>query len=572
MIKIEHRKSFFFIMVVLFNIYCTADSEAVDENIIQWNISNMFLHDSGISVLRYGALGLGAYPYECSLPGNSLRVNVDGVPMRSISPFGPDLELVSSKWVDSLEYHGFRELNITTKDIDVKEPMTDTSFLVGTKHRFNFDMTFERMLSEKTGIFISGSSNGIHGCSDTEKNSLRNYFVKYQRFLENGATINFLMRAFRDRDGLVDINSDKHMGERKTDNFTTSIGIKEYPLGEMTTVSPVFYYQSSLSRFHRYGLRKSLDDDAAGLNVSLTSKRGNTLYSIYALHDIRFFDSRIHDEQWTRQESEITASFTHENDNHRLILDGGLMNSSKYGAGIKVEGEITLFDVFKQELVLSGIITNEFPDTDKEYYSSLVFNDTSIISKVRKYNISELEGGMRFKRSLLNLGLYIFGSSSQLPLFRVSSGVTGVSEQYQDTTHFVMSSRKQTLGYRINFNVHVEKSYQLDFKFNYNSRLKGVLNNTQENWPYPSSEFFSDLRISGKFFKEHLASTVFGNARNWSPYGNYFLFDCGMLIKVSNLELFYKIENIMNKNIQLYETMGWLGRNAMWGGKWIFYN
>ena len=576
---IGHRRYFLFFLAVLLSLYSTVESTAEENRIPQWTIADMVSLESGISFLRYGALGLGAHPYGYFLPAAGLRVNLDGVPLRSVSPFGPDLECVPSQWVDSLEFRGFRELNIVTVDVNEEEPKTDTSFLIGSRHRFNFDMTFNRRLGEKTGIFIGGSSSGIHGSGDTEKNSLRNYFIKYQRFLENGSIVNFSMRALRDRDGLIDLDNRARMGERKTDNFSVSLGIKEYPVSKRIIVSPVFYYQSGLSRFDRYGLRKSLNDDTAGLNVSLSSKRGNTTYCLFAAHDIRFFDSRIHNDSWTRNESEITASFTHENDNHHLMLRGGFMNSSEYGAGTKVEGEIALLNVLRQEIVMSGFITDEYPDTDKEYYSSLVFSDTSIVSKLKKYNISELEGGLRFKKKHFKLGLFGFGSSSKLPLFKVSSGVIDGSVQYPYPTHFVMSSRNRSFGYRMNFDFHIEKYYQFDMKMNYSSRLKGIGNNTHDNWPYPSSEFFSDLRISGKFLNEHIGATVFGssgflrwNDGNTSPHGNYFLLDCGILIKVSTLELFYKIENVTNEDIWWFNTMGWLERNSMWGGKWVFYD
>ena len=85
--------------------------------------------------------------------------------------------------------------------------------------------------------------------------------------------------------------------------------------------------------------------------------------------------------------------------------------------------------------------------------------------------------------------------------------------------------------------------------------------------------------MSGNFLNNVLKPTLFANARflRWdeseiTPKGNYFLLDCGIEIKVSSLELFYKVENITNEDIEWFNTMGWLGRNTMWGGKWIFYD
>ncbi len=594
MIKMKHRKYIFFLFTMLVfvnnNLYTTVELSAEENGILQWNISDLLPIDSGISVLRYSTSGLGAYPYSYATPGTGLHVNVDGIPLRSLSPFGPDLEFIPSKFVDSLEYNGWDELNIVTKDVADEEPLTSTGFLLGSRRRFIFDMTFNRRLGKKAGIFVGGSSSGIHGSDDTEKNSLRMYYVKYQRYLENESTVNFSIRGFRDRDGLVDLDNisykgnrktGTHMGERKTDNYSVSLGINEYPISERTFISPVVYYQSGNSRFHRYGLRKSLDEKSAGINMLLSGKSENNTYSLQALHDTRFFDSRLHNKEytpWTRHESEISASFRREKERYRIFLNSGVMNSSEYGAGTKFESEFALMVNPEHEIVLRGITSDKFPDTGQEYYTSLVFSDSTIVSDLEKYNISQVETGVRFKKELFNFGLFVYGSYSKLPLLKVSPALYERVYDYSpvsNSTHCYMSPRKKSYGYRIFFDTHIEKQYIYDVTMNLNQR-----SGKDKVWPYPSFELFSDMRISGDFINNKLKSTFFANVGflRWNddggitPKGNHYLLDCGIVIKVSSLELFYNVENIINEDIEWFNTMGWLGRNAMWGGKWVFYD
>ncbi len=509
---------------------------------------------------------------------------MDGIPLRIYSPFGLDLEHITSLLVDSLYVNGSRELNFFTPKITENEPITSTSFLLGSNRRFNFDMAFKRMLGEKSGVFFAGSSNGIHRSDDILQNSLRNYFLKYQRYLENGSTVNFSMQGLRDRDGLVNLDSLSYMGERKTDEYSISLGIHEYPLGKRTTVSPLVYYQDSNSRFERYGNRKSLDDNVAGINVAVSTKRGNTSYKVSVSNDTRFFDSEIHDDSWTRTETDITTSFMWKSDSHRLILDGGFVNSSEYGSGAKIEGEYALKATPEQEFVIHGVKADEFPDMGKEYYTSLIFGDTTIVSDLEKYTVSEVEIGLRFNKRLFDFGLFGFISSSELPLFMPSSAVLkparfdqSVEDKTTFSTHSYMSSREKLYGYRIYCDVHFEKLLKFDIKTNYRGRTSR--NDSDKFWPYPSFELLSDVKVSGKFINDLLKATAFGNARftRWNneqtkPDGNYFLLDCGIVLKVSSLELFYRIENLTNESIVWFDTMGWLGRNAMWGGRWVFYN
>ena len=57
MIKMKHRKYIFFLFTMLVfvnnNLYTTVELSAEENNILQWNISDLLPIDSGISVLRY---------------------------------------------------------------------------------------------------------------------------------------------------------------------------------------------------------------------------------------------------------------------------------------------------------------------------------------------------------------------------------------------------------------------------------------------------------------------------------------------------------------------------------------
>ncbi|MFC1650339.1 hypothetical protein ACFL2X_02090 [Candidatus Latescibacterota bacterium] len=577
------------ILAMLMFFLCNASpSQAGESADLQWNASDFISLDSGVSLLKFSSSGLGVYPYAYSMPGLGLNINIDGVPLRSLSPFGPDLELIPSQLTSSIEYDGWGELNIVTKDIIDEETalLTDTAFLMGSRHRFNYDMIFNRSLSESSGIIIGGSSSGIHGGDDTEKNSLRAYYLKYSRNMEKGSTVNFSMRSFRDRDGLIDLDnisfangkkSGTPMGERRTDNLTVSLGVEDYPLGKNTSVSPTAYYQSANSRFDRNGLRKSLDERSAGMNVQLSRKSGDNIYGLHAMNDTRFFDSRLHDDSWARNDSELSISLHRGKDRYRLNLESGVVNSSEYGSGTKFESEFAFLINPKSEIILRGISADRFPDTGQEYYSSLVYSDTTLVSNIDKFNISQIETGVRFKKNSYNLGIFAFSSSSKLPLFAVSPWLYDLKTYkvpVPNTTHMRMSSRKKSYGYRVSMDTHFEKQYAVDAAFNFSHRPGDNI-----VVYYPSLELNSDIRISGDFINNVMKSTAFINAGilRWNnsditPDGNHFLIDCGIMINVSSLRLFYTIENVLNEDIEWFNSMGLLGRNTMWGGKWMFYN
>jgi hypothetical protein len=409
---------------------------------------------------------------------------------------------------------------------------------------------------------------------------MRHYYCKYQHILKNGSTLNIVLRAFRDRDGLVDLDKNSHMGERKTDSSTFALGLNDYSVGTHTTLSPLMYYQTAVSRFRRYGYRKSLDDDALGFHLNIETHRDKMSYSLLAYHDITLFDSRIHDKSWSQNDSEISILLYGNDDKKHLRLQGGYLRSSKYGSGIKFEGEVGLSISQSHELIVHGLVADEFPDTGNEYYPSLVFSDTVLVSDLKKYRQSIFETGIRLRKKHYQMGLFGFGSYSESILFMPSSSVFDVFPgDSPASSRCLMISKEPMMGLRVSFDSQIEKHYIINIKFS----LTGIPD-AKKVWPYPSIDCFSGVTVSKNYINEHLKTTLWGNARflRWydrdslgrysSPWGNYILFNCGLNIHVSTLELFYAIENITDANITWFDTMNWLGRTSFWGGKWVFFN
>jgi len=567
------------VRVLLFIFLAAVESHSEETDTRTWSAADMLPRDTALSVFRYGAFGLGAYPYRFATPGAGLMVRIDGVPLRSLSPFGPDLELVPAGIVGGVECRDCRKIWIRTREDDGREAVTDTGFYMGGHRRFTYETSFRRNMGKTGKIFFNGMSSGIHGGGDTPKNSFRHYFMKYRRLTEKRGAAEFMVYAFRDRDGLLDLDGGVPMGERKTDAVTAALSLRDYPLGKRTTVSPVFYCRSLNSRFHRYGLRKSLDDDAAGMNVVMTTTRGASEYRVLASYDMCRFNSRIHRSRWTRHETELSVSFRRERDGRTVRLNGGFLYSSEYGSGVEAGGSVTLPLTSSAGLVVRGCFSDEFPDTGMEYYPSLVFSDTTLVSDLRRYTVAEGEFGVKFSGSRVNFGVFGYASSSETPSFRPTSNVYDPHEGSPPApTRVCIAGGKRASGCRFFVDSHVEGGFRLDFSMRGKMRFTGAGSREKKTfWPYPSCELLAESRVSGDFFGGGMKASLFGDAayRKWedagtSPSGGYGFFDCGVSVRVDTLELFYVVENVSNEEMTWFGTYGWLGRNGMWGVRWRF--
>ena len=430
-------------------------------------------------------------------------------------------------------------------------------------------MTFQRKLNDHSGIFIGGSSAGMHGSPTIESSSSRNYLMKYIRTLKNGGSFNLCLMASRDRDGLSDLINRSHTGHRETDDISLSIGLKDYRPWKKTSLSPLIYYNRSISRFRRSGFTRSLDDDSFGLAFKVSTQRGKASYSLDVSNDTRLFDSRIHDESWTRNETEVTGSFTVKGEKLHVNLYGGMLTSSEYGLEPKAGGEFGFAFLPDWELVLRGLYTGEFPDTGIEYYPALVFSDKNTVSDIKAYRFSELETGISMEREIVSFGFYGFVSTGKKPVFipQIPDCLLSDSERYSGCRIEIAASQKNRylIDCRLTVNNVIEQSDSPKY------------NNGNIVWPYPEFEAASSGRLHRKLVNGLVDATVFSDIRfsRWAdvpvtPHGNFFFIDAGVSARVKALELFYRVENITNEKMQWFDVLEWQGRNSMWGIRWKF--
>ncbi|MBT4482859.1 MAG: hypothetical protein HOC71_04175, partial [Candidatus Latescibacteria bacterium] len=86
---------------ILCQFFFATESIPEELSVPKWTAADLISKDSGISLFVYSAFGMGAYPYLCSSPGTGFRVRLDGVPLRNLSPFGPDLERIPFDFIGS---------------------------------------------------------------------------------------------------------------------------------------------------------------------------------------------------------------------------------------------------------------------------------------------------------------------------------------------------------------------------------------------------------------------------------------------------------------------------------------
>ncbi|MBN1293855.1 MAG: hypothetical protein JXB48_18575 [Candidatus Latescibacteria bacterium] len=530
--------------------------------IMQWSAADMLPFGNDISILRYGAYGSGAYPQRINLPGSCVRVRIDGVPLPSLSPFGPDLELIPSAFIDSVDCTDGSAINIYTRTMDSEIPETETNFLLGQRRRFGLQAVMERPMSPSSFIIFGGSSNGTHSDKFSETNSYRSYFTKYQRMLESGGSLFFTAIALRDRDGLRDLSAQDHMGERETDLITITTGIKSYRLTSRTTISPIVYYRSGISRIDRYNLEKSLDDDAAGFSVISSTQRGNTSFDVSLTSDSRFIDSRLHENSWTYNDTRLTGTWKWMGNRFRYIAGGGIIRSSEYGTGGQGESELAFKLTPSTEYSVHGTLSEEAPGGGYEIYPSLVFSDTTLVSDLDLYRFIEIESGFTMKRILLTYGISGFNTIGKQPAYNPGTSSVNISD-------------KETFsGVKLTVSTNEKEKYRSDFTMRYinSSHMENI-------WPVPRLEIISQTKLTKEFVHNKLHATVLCNAHvsSWnngptSPDGTSLYLDSGIAIKVLSLSLFYMVENITGENTEWFDVLQWQGRNAMWGVRWKLEN
>lgn len=541
----------------------------------QYDLNSLIPVDSGMSTNRYATFGFGRYPYMFSMPGTATRITLDGVPLPAYSPFGADLESAPLQLMDSMQIDGMGHIDIGTIDVEEDVPVSTIGFLTGQHRRSVVEYSFARKTGARSGIVFGGSAYGAHAHEDTYKNSMRNYYLSLRQTLENKAEASLTLRGFRDRDGLVDLDRITYMGERKTDHMSVALGLKNYTIGEYVDLAGAAWYQKNNSRFHRHDYRKSLDDDDAGINVDVSADRGTSTYRLNVNHITKFFDSAIHDDSWTRNESRVKGFWSRRTSGWGFSLSGGLVYSSEYGGGSELAGEIVRLGPFDEELVIHANRYDMVPCTGMEYFTSLTFSDSAFVSDLDMYTLENIELGFRNRTDRFSWGVFGFGYEGDVPMLRPSSAVQDImmTEGFSFSTITRMSETDKYYGGRWYLALDGGEKYI------YALRSRGGIRFSRYDddalWLYPSGDIFTEARVTRSFFGGKLDGTAFGSMEVlwWDEYytgpqDSHAFIDIGISIKVSTLELFYKIENITNEDVLWFDTFGRLGANTVWGATW----
>jgi hypothetical protein len=564
-------------------------SSAHSQERITWNTIDL-MPESRFSVFRYAALGLGAFPYIYSSPTVPLRVTYNGVPIRSASPFGPDIELVSTVFADSVIQTGWRTMAIVDSDSIPPEPVTETQFLTGSRRRFVMDAVLRRALDKRSGITIGGSSFGMKGFypSGTEtfipKHNLRDYLFSYQRKLTNVGLLTMSVRGFRDRDGLADLDSLHSMGERRTDESVISIGIHDLQFSPTTSLSPQIYYQRTSSRFGRYGIRKSLDDDYLGFSISADKHLAETQYHVRLLHERNYFGSQFSGDVWTRHESALEVTMHTQRNRFSATVESALRHHSQYKAGFEFGSDLMYALPENRTLFMRAHIATVYPDNGDEYYTSLMFSDSTFVSDLDRGMTVNIESGIGFPVFGGLIEMLGFWSRSKAPLFVASgstfrgggAGTTGWTGS--DTSAMIMADGLTSSGVHVIWNT----SFGDDPRWTIRTVNSYRYDNDGSRWYYPAAESVTNGAVSRSFVNGNLHLKGYSriDAAWWDdhqktvtsyPSGSHLFLDAGFSLTAGTLELFYSVENIVSEDIYWFRMYKWQGRNTVYGGRWIFY-
>lgn len=520
--------------------------------------------ESGFSFLRYGSFGEGIFPYSQAMPGAPVEIRMDGVPLPSFSPFGPDLERIPYLAIDSLAVKHGRALWIATPDTIPQTPLTRMDFFTGDKRRSRFQTTFLRRLNDNTGIFGCGASDGIHSGDVTAGNTSRNYLLKYLHSMKNGGMIQSTISGGFYRTDLSDIAIGRPMGSSEMNNFVFSLGVKNYRLSKDTGLFSTVYYRSGLSKLDRFNIPANFDDNSFGAVVSLARQKSGSSWGLDITVDSRRFKGRTTNARMQDTVSKVRTSGSWVFKPVRISASGGGAFSTRYGAGAVAEGSLALPLSGKSELVLRGCVSHEFPDPGNEFYPSLSFSDTVLASNLRRYHIAWLETGIKVRRWGAEWGVFGFGSQSNVPFF------------IPNPPSFLQNGTERNEGGRFTL------SLTREGKVRYDGNMKvDYLGGSSSHliWPHPYLDAIAKMSVSRIFFGGALHGALFGEAKllGWkhgssTPDGTFFFLDSGISAKISSLLIFYKVENITSEDMQWFNTLGWQGMNSLWGVRWELRN
>jgi hypothetical protein len=552
------RLSVFIALLLLINL--PAYGRADEVPMPRFSTDDFIPFESVLSFFRYGSFGLGIFPYLPSLPGAPVEIRVDGVPLPSFSPFGPDLERIKYLVIDSLAVNNDRTIWIATPDSIPAIPVTRINFLSGDKRRFRFQTTFLRRVNNNTGIFACGSSDGIHKGEVTQGNSSRDYLFKYFRSTKNGGLIQGTINGGFYRTDLSDLVVRKPMGSGELEHLVFSLGVKNYRLSENTNLFSTAYYRSGTTKLDRFNIPSNYDDNSFGALISLKRKEKKAIYGLDVTIDSRQFKGRTIDVKLQDTVSKLKASGSWFFKKAIITAIGGGSFSSRYGAGGIADGSLTVPLKGKIDFIARGSFSHETPDQGNEIYSSLSFSDTVRISHLRQYHVAGLETGIKVREWGGEWGIYGFSSQSDAPFFTLNppSSIQNAGD--------VNSGLRATLFFSRERKVRYEGFLKVNYIGGSSSHLV---------WPHPAIDADVKINASRIFFGGALHAALFGEARlfDWkngpsTPKGFSFFLDSGISAKVSSLLIYYKVENLTNENVEWFDTLGWQGMNSLWGVKW----
>ncbi len=540
----------------------------------EWTAADCLRYEPGLPVFRYFGHGMGAYPYRAQSPHGGMRVYVDNVPLLSTSPFGPDIDLITADRVASVSSGPFNALKIKTRSETEKETRTVTKFLLGTRRRFQFQALYEKPLSDRSGLVFSGSSSGSRGADDIEKNTFRSYNLTYTRLLANESRLAFRAGAYRDRDGLADLETTARMGERKNDNILFSLALEGFRVGDKGSLSPTLYWQTLNSRYDRDGSRRSLDNHNAGLAIDYSDSLGTLPFGLNLRHDIEAIESHIHDHSWYRRGSDLGGWITLPFSFAEMTFRAGYLHSSKYGGGMNVSAEMKSKAVGQLRLCASVERSELIPDTGVEFHTALAFTDSTHTADLAMGTEEIVAIGIRDEQGDAQYGVSLFASSTDTPIFRISSTrLTSIRVNSPWPTEAIMDKREF-------------RGVMADGEYIRQGRVESRLffdacyrdeNSDNGNWPYPETEIEFGLDLSDSYFGGILGAELFfdGTLLSWEdgwsqPESGQLFLNTGLSLEVGTLTLFYRMENLTNEDPAFFGTFGWFGRNAVWGANWRF--
>lgn len=513
--------------------------------------------------LHPGSFGAGDFPFRANSPAIAPETEVDGIPLESYSPFGPNLERIPALFTDSLLTDRGGNIHISTIDSIPAVPVTRIGFLSGERRRFRFQGTFGRKINARSGIFVGGDADGIRGNTTIQGNEFRLYRLRYIRVLENGGIVTTTADGNRDRSDIYDL-ANGTTGGRTIDNLRYSAGIRGYQLAMRTMLSGAVYYRNGIARFDRSGADVTCDDNSFGATLRTDTSRERSAYSFAFSNETRAFDAGKGRPAWDATTTGVSGEGDWRFSRMLVSLGAGGKYSSEYGIGASGNATLTIPFAGTHSVVMRGSFAHRFPDPGTLFYPSLSYGDTLVASPLRRYWTAETEAGIEGTRGMLRYGMYGFTSLANAPGFTLTPAA------------MTMSGDTRYTGGRLKLELAGGDAvrYQGAARVEYTGSTRATA-----IWPRPALLAHAGGNFSRPFFNGNLDTALNLSSRlehytsgNISPDGTYFFLDTGVVLRVATFTLFYTVENLTGTNQRWFDAYETQGRNSFWGVRWNLFN